>query len=316
MRTNVVALFLAVAALVPTCFALEGYKEEIGIVYSTVDGKELKLNAFLPEGIDKPAPVMVDIHGGWWSAGAPATTVQRVAGWPSFTKHKIALFAISYRLGKEGGFPENIRDCRNAIRFIRKNAKRFNIDPERIGCMGGSAGSHLSMMCAQVPEDFEDGGPTPGLEGVSAKVCNAFSFVGPVDFVAQWNEAPSDEIKGEDGKVTYRPADGKIPHDARPRHRILHKGITPETDEGKARYMKMSPMGHVRKDVAPILICDGETDPVVPLLHGKRLYDALQKVGNDSEYWLTKGGHTYPSGPGFETVLDKFLVRTLKLDAK
>src|SRR5688572_28689823 len=79
MRTNALVLFLA-AAFVSSCFALEGYKEEIGIVYCTVDGKELKLNAFLPEGIDKPAPVMVDIHGGWWSAGAPATTVQRVAG--------------------------------------------------------------------------------------------------------------------------------------------------------------------------------------------------------------------------------------------
>jgi dipeptidyl aminopeptidase/acylaminoacyl peptidase len=93
----------------------------------------------------------------------------------------------------------------------------------------------------------------------------------------------------------------------------LHKGVTPETEEGKARYLKMSPMGHVRKDVAPILICDGETDPVVPHLHGKRLYDALKAVGNDSEYWATQGGHTYPYGDGFEAVLDAFLVRTLKL---
>jgi acetyl esterase/lipase len=67
----------------------------------------------------------------------------------------IAVFSIEYRLGKQGGFPENIRDCRNAVRFVRKNAKRFNIDPERIGCYGTSAGGHLTMM---VPEDSKTAG--------------------------------------------------------------------------------------------------------------------------------------------------------------
>jgi len=79
----------------------------------------------------------------------------------------IALFSIAYRLGAQGGFPQNIRDCRNAIRFIRKNATRFNIDPERIGVMGGSAGGHLSLMLAMVPEDFDDGVGNRGQAGMA-----------------------------------------------------------------------------------------------------------------------------------------------------
>ncbi|MEI9960395.1 MAG: alpha/beta hydrolase [Limisphaerales bacterium] len=95
----------------------------------------------------------------------------------------LAIFSIQYRLGESGGFPQNIRDCRNAIRFIRQNAKRFNIDPNRIDVTGGSAGGHLSLMVAMVPENFDDGGATSGLEGISAKVSGSFSYIPPTDFV-------------------------------------------------------------------------------------------------------------------------------------
>lgn len=312
-RASKLTLLCLFALRLALCGAAElpAYKTEMNIVFATVNGKELKLCAFMPENAAKPTPCMVDIHGGWWSAGDMSMDIRRVWGWETFMGRNIAVVSIQYRLGKEGGFPENIRDCRNAIRFIRKNAKRFNIDPERIGCMGGSAGSHLSMMVAMVPEDFDDGGPMEDLKGVSAKVCNAFAFVGPTDFVLQWNSAPSDELP--DGK--FRPADGKIPDDARPRHRILFKGITPDTEEHKELYRKMSPIGHLRKDIAPVLVCDGEKDPIVPGTPGKLLVEKLKAVGADATYWMTpNGSHAYPSGPGFKDVLDAFLTRTLKLE--
>jgi acetyl esterase/lipase len=291
-----------------------GYDTQKDITYCTVDGKELKLNAFLPKGIDKPAPVMVDIHGGWWESGAKSPSIIQMWGGQRLAQvaisKGIAFFSIDYRLGKEGGFPEEIRDCRNAIRFIRKNAQRFNIDPERIGCFGGSAGSHLSAMCAVVPEDFDDGGPAEELKGVSAKVSNAFSFVGPWDFVKQWDDAPNDV--NPDG--TFRRANPAMKDDARPRHRRNFKGIIPDTEEHKELYRKMSPIGHVRKDVAPLLICDGELDPVVPGLHGKIIHAKFQAAGADTTYWMSpQAGHAFPSGAGFDEVLSNFLDRTLKL---
>jgi len=305
----VVAFVLAGAA--SAAGDVPGYKSELNIPFCTVNGKELKMNAFLPVKADKPSPVMVDIHGGWWTVGEPTDNIQHF--FPTFTGKGIAIFAISYRLGKEGGFPENIRDCRNAIRFIRKNAARFNIDPERIGCMGGSAGSHLSMMCAMVPEDFNDGGPTQELKGISAKVCNAYSFVGPTDFVRQWDEAPEDRLP--DG--TFRPADDNIHHDARPRHRILHHGIIPDTEEHRALYRKMSPIGHVRKDIAPLLIVDGERDDIVPHAHGKYLHQKLKEAGADSTYFLMEmQGHVFPRGAKLTAVLDPWLNRTLKIEEK
>ena len=293
------------------------YRNELDIPYCKVDGKTETLNAFLPVRATKPVPAMVDIHGGWWCAGDAATQPQGVGGWQVFMRHGLAIFSIRYRLGAGGGFPENIRDCRNAIRFIRKNAARFNIDPHRIDVCGGSAGGHLSLMVAMVPENFDDGGPTPGLEGVSAKVSGSFSYIPPADFLRFWNRGPNDAITNAAGKVTFRPPDDKIPNDSRPYFRILFHGITPDTPAHEALYTQMCPIGHVRKDIPPVLICDGQKDPIVPGLEGKELYKKLVAAGAPATYWMTPdGGHDFPGGTGFWNVLNNFVVRTLRPDDK
>jgi len=309
-------IFLCVTSC-PVLFASEipAYRSETNIVYGVVAGKNLTLNAFLPEGRTAPTPAIVDIHGGWWSGGGKASRVDNVGGWQWFKRHDLAVFSINYRLAREGGFPENIRDCRNAIRFIRKNAARFNIDPDRIDVTGGSAGGHLSLMVAMVPEDFADGGPLPGLEYVSARVSGSFSFIPPTDFVRFWNQGPDDTVTNNDGKISFRGPDDKIPYDSRPRLRLLFHGITPDTETNRAFYASMSPMGHVRKNLPPLLICDGEKDPIVPGLHGKALGEKLQSAGADATYWMTpNGGHGFPGGVGFDQVLEHFLVHSLTLD--
>ena len=289
------------------------YAPELNIVYAKVAGRELKLNAFLPDGSTNPAPAIVEIHGGWWSGGGAATVAEHVGGWQIFMRHGLAIFSIEYRLGETGGFPQNIRDCRNAIRFIRQNAKHFNIDPDRIDVTGGSAGGHLSLMVAIVPEDYDDGGPTPELAGVSARVSGSFSYIPPTDFVRFWNEGPDDAITNLDGTIVFRRADGKIPNDVRPHFRTLFHGVVPDTAEHKNIYTNTCPMGWVHKDVPSLLICDGEKDPVVPGLEGKELYEKLQAVGANATYWMSRdGGHAFPGGPGFDNVLNDFIVRTLQ----
>jgi len=295
--------------------ASPGYKSELNIAYCTVDGKELKLNAFLPANATNPVPAIVDIHGGWFYGGNAASTTDGVGGHQLFVRHGLAVFSIQYRLGMAGGFPENIRDCRNAIRFIRQNAKQFNIDPDCIDVTGDSAGSHLSLMVAMVPEDFDDGDPAPGLEGISAKVSGCFAYIPSADFVQSWDQGPEDIITNADGKISFRSPDNRIPNDVRPHFRVLFHGVIPDTEEHRALYTTMCPIGQVRKDVPPLLICDGEKDHNVPGLEDKELYEKLQVVGADATYWMTpNGGHAFPGGSGFWRILDDFLVRTLKLD--
>jgi len=311
---NLAASFDVGAEEADTC-PFPAYRPELNVVYADVGDSKLKLNAFLPVNAAAPVPAIVEIHGGWWFGGEAASTVEGVGGWQMFMRRDLAVFSIQYRLGGSGGFPQNIRDCRNAVRFIRQNARRFNIDPNRIMVTGGSAGGHLSLMVAMVPEDFPDGGPTPGLEGVSAKVCGSFSFIPPTDFVRFWHQGPDDVITNKNGQISMRGPDDKIPDDSRPRLRVLFHGITPDTDEHRLLYTRMCPIGQVRRDLPPLLICDGEKDPIVPGLHGKALYEKLKVSGAGATYWMTPGGgHAFPGGAGFDRVLDDFLVRTLQLD--
>jgi acetyl esterase/lipase len=293
------------------------YRSELDVVYARMGDRELKLNAFLPDNAKAPVPAIVEIHGGWWYGGDSASTIKGVGGWQFFMHRGLAVFSIQYRLGEAGGFPQNIRDCRNAVRFIRQNARRFNIDPNRIMVTGGSAGGHLSLMVAMVPEEFPDGGPTPGLEGISAKVCGSFSFIPPTDFVRFWNQGPDDVITNAEGKISFREPDDKIPNDSRPRLRVLFHGITPDSAEQKAFYTSMCPVGQVRQNLPPLLICDGEKDPIVPGLHGKELCEKLKAAGADETYWMTSnGGHAFPGGVGFDKILDDFLVHALQLDSR
>ena len=297
-------LYLALTRAAPN------YRAETGIPYCLVDGRQLTLNAFLPVNTNRPTPALVEIHGGWWMGGQVATVPPR-----QMVSQGVAFFSIEYRLGQAGGFPQSIGDCRNAIRFLRKNAARFNIDPDRMDVMGGSAGGHLSLMVAMVPEDFDDGGPTPELAGISAKVSGCFSYIPATDFLRFWEQGPADVVTNASGAVSFRNPAPNIPNDSRPHLRLLFHGVTPDTAAHRELYQRMCPLGQIRKDVPPLLICDGENDPVIPGLQGKSLYEKLQTAGADVTYWMTKlGGHTYPSGPGFQDMVGAFLVRTLKPD--
>ncbi|MDR2463379.1 MAG: alpha/beta hydrolase [Verrucomicrobiales bacterium] len=289
--------------------ALEGYRAELNIPFSTVDGKTLTMNAFLPEQAERPAPAMVYFYGGWWFGGGAAGKIEDVPGWDNFTKRGAAVFSNQYRLGREGGFPQNIRDCRNAIRYIRQHAKEFNIDPERIACTGISAGGYLTYMVTLAPEDFDDGGATKGLEGVSARVCGGFGYVGPTDFVDAWERSPDDTVSA-DGEKKHRPPDNNIYNDYRPRLRILFHGMTPETEAGRMLYARMSPVNLARKGTPPLLIGDGEKDLIVPFQPGRVLHEKLRAADADAVYWMTPGGgHGYPGGRGFQEVLNDFLNR-------
>ncbi len=307
-------LMVIVASSMAHADTFPGYRTELNLPYCSVNGQTLTLNAFMPVDNAKPVSAMVDIHGGWWFAGVAASEPKGVGGWQLFVRHHLAIFSINYRLGSDGGFPQNICDCRNAIRFIRKNAARFNIDPARIDVCGGSAGGHLSLMVAMAPENFPDGGPAAGLEGISAKVSGSFSYIPPTDFVRFWDQGPNDIVTNQSGKILFRGADDKIPNDARPRFRVLFHGVIPDTAARRNLYTEMCPIGQVRKNIPPLLICDGEKDQIVPGLEGRELYDRLRAAGADVTYWMTPGGgHAFPGGPGFDEVLDEYLVRTLKL---
>ncbi len=121
-----------------------------GVVYAEHDGTKLVGDLYLPKGRAK-APVLVAIHGGGWQVGSRAF----YRYWGLFlARNGYAVFAIDYRLGKEGAYPAAVYDAKAAIQFVRAKAAAFDIDADRIGLMGDSAGGHLAAIIALAGDQF------------------------------------------------------------------------------------------------------------------------------------------------------------------
>lgn len=123
------------------------------IVYKKVEGDELYLTLLKPTANRfKKMPVMIFIHGGGWRNGSRQAVFARTTGESvqQILDAGIAVATIDYRLVKEGGpnIYDCMVDCKDAARYLVKEADRYNIDTARIGVWGSSAGGHLALMTA------------------------------------------------------------------------------------------------------------------------------------------------------------------------
>jgi acetyl esterase/lipase len=234
-----------------------------------------RLDLYLPEKAKGLLPLVVWIHGGAWSGGDKGGLFVM----PMMPKG-CAVASINYRLSKQAVFPAQIEDCKAAIRWLRANAAKYGIDPNRIGVWGSSAGGHLVALLGTTAgvKDFEGSG---GNLDQSSRVQCVVDWCGPSDLTTM-------------GKEGDRPGSPVA---------LLIGGPAPENEE-KAR--KASPLTYVSKDSAPFLIMHGDKDNTVPLRQSEVLADALRKADVEVALHVIKGtGH---GGPGFQTPESRKLV--------
>ena len=137
----------------PTTITIEVTKD---IEYGRAGDIPLLLDIYIPETpIATPIPAIICIHGGGWRDGDKGRYVKYVK---SLATHGFFVASINYRLSGVAPFPAAVEDSKCAVRWLRANAEKYNVDPERIGVWGNSAGGHLAMMVGLVDE-------TAGLEG-------------------------------------------------------------------------------------------------------------------------------------------------------
>ena len=105
-----------------------------------------KFNVYLPDEGDGPFPTVVFIHGGAFSGGD--RTDPQLRPFLELVKYGLALVSVDHRLSGEVVFPEGLRDCAKALRFIRDNGHRWQLDTGRIGLLGNSAGGNFVLMLA------------------------------------------------------------------------------------------------------------------------------------------------------------------------
>jgi acetyl esterase/lipase len=231
-----------------------------------------------------PLPAIVFIHGGAWLGGNKAMASRELL--PLLRDGQYVGVAVNYRLSAEAVWPAQLQDCRAAIRFLRANAATYNLDPDRIGVIGSSAGGHLVAMLGVT-------GETQHGTGVSCVV----DLFGPADLT---------EMRNQKSALDHASATS-------PEGRLLGGAIADKLELAKAA----SPVTYAAKTAPPFLIIHGDADPVVPPQQSKALAEILKAAGADVTYFtVTGGGHGGWQNPAIDRRIEAFFAKhLLKQDA-
>src|SRR5207253_5788055 len=110
--------------------------------YANPDGQHLQVNLARPKEASGRSPAVLCIHGGGFRAG-------KREGWDArcqqLAEHGYVAATVTYRLAPKYQFPAAVHDVKAAVRWLRANADKYKIDPQRIGVVGDSAGGHLAQ---------------------------------------------------------------------------------------------------------------------------------------------------------------------------
>lgn len=238
------------------------------IVYARVGDRELLLDLYLPETSPGPLPVISWIHGGAFRVGSkdnPPAARMADRGY--------AVASIGYRLSQEAIFPAQIHDCKAAVRWLRANADQYNLDPNRVGAWGSSAGGYLVALLGTTGNvDSLEG--QEGNQEYSSQVQAVCNFFGPSDFL-RMDDFP--------GTMCHNASDS-------PESQLIGGPI----QENQEKVAKGNPITYVSQDAPPFLIVHGEQDMLVPYNQSESLYRALREAGVDVTLHPVEGaGHGF-----------------------
>ena len=142
-----------------------------------------KLDLYFPSGdFRSNRPAVVFIHGGGFTGGDKAE-YRSASVSADLCRAGYVVVSCNYVLGpksKEGVWPQNIADCRNAVRWVRAHAKELGVNPDKIAVAGGSAGGYLALMVG-LSDDKTGPGGDPAAKH-SAKVSAVIDMYGVVNF--------------------------------------------------------------------------------------------------------------------------------------
>ncbi len=242
--------------------------------YAKIDGQSLKLDLYLPKEMNNPPPLLVWIHGGGWISGTKKHVKRPVL---KLVLEGYAIASIDYLLTNISSHPDQIHDCKGAIRWLRANAKTYGYDATRIGAGGGSAGGHLVLLLGLSHGNKTLEGTIGGNLDQSSTIQAMVDFYGPSDLTALWDQKQ---------KLRERFENHPNPHP------LLQSA---------------SPLTHLSNDDPPLLIFHGDQDPVVPVEQSKDLHKQYQQAHLQSTLHIFKGaGH---GGKVFQSAIPSRMVK-------
>ena len=258
-RRLAVALVLV---LVPVA-ALQAADTKIvpDVVYGHKDGMALTFDVFKPERAANGAGVLFMVSGGWRSAWAPPE--QAMERFRPLLDRGFTVFAVRHGSSPKYVIPEIVEDVRRSVRYIRLNAAKFGVDPDRLGVFGGSAGGHLSLVLGTASDSGQADAKDEVLR-VSDRVAAVVAYFPPTDLRTRVLEPPA--------KNDRFPA------------------LNFERDKAP----DFSPIVHVTPDDPPTLLIHGDQDTLVPLNDSETMFAELQRKGVPTDLIVIKGaGHGF-----------------------
>lgn len=243
------------------------------VVYGHKAGMALTFDVVRPE---KPngAAVLFMVSGGWVSAWAPPETLIRPKSrdanpWEQFVDRGYSMFLVRHGSSPQFKVPDAVSDVRRAVRYIRLNAKNWEIDPNRIGVIGGSAGGHLTLMLATTADEG-DPKSKDAVERTSNRIRAGVAWFPPTHlekFLKLKQQFPALEFDVK-----------KIPD--------------------------VSPLEHVTADDAPVYLAHGDKDELVPIGESKAIIEKLKAASVDHDLLIVpNAGHAFV-GEDMKKVMD------------
>jgi acetyl esterase/lipase len=249
---------------------------------------------------DKPTPVVIQIHGGGWIRGDRPSSSGSMG--PFFVAG-MSVVAVQYRNAIDAPAPAAIQDVLCALAWVKKNAAKYNFDPNRVVTWGGSAGGHLALMAGYAPASMDPPGCTdqPKVVAVidmygASDVAESLTFSGSRDFTHQWigldlplprDPAPvATATPATPGSASTEPANP----DGMPRPRPQPPRWADPTEAMLARAREVSPLTYIHPGLPPTFIINGDQDHTYNPTQSYKLKAALDAAHIPNEEDIVVGG--------------------------
>ena len=262
-RVLIAATLLAVFAVPQSGAALE-YDVRQDVIYGHKAGMALTFDVVTPRDNANGIGLLCMMSRGWESAWTPTDEMMRQSAiskgrFASVVEEGFTLFLVWHGSAPQFKVPDAVSDVRRAVRYIRHNADQFNVDPDRLGVFGASAGGHLALVLGTTADEGDANADDP-VERESSRVAAVVAYFPPVDL----------------------------------RSYVGLNDTVPALNFDAALAESVSPVLHATKDDAPALMVHGDLDESVPISQSEDMLKALTDANVDCDLLVIKGaGHAF-----------------------
>lgn len=276
--------------------------KETDIAYGSISDTQ-KLDIYYPnEASSEPYPVVIAIHGGAFMMGNK--TGGDVSSMLQAVNYGYAVVSVDYRLSKEAIFPAAISDIKAAIRFIKANASKYNLDPEKIAVWGDSAGGNLAALAGTSGDDDSLNGDNKENLEYSSAVQAVVDWFGPINFLLMDEQFEAAGVTPKMGQTSTANS---------PESQYIGGNISQNVEQTE----KANPENYITKDDPYFFIQHGSADQNVPTQQSIDLAAKLKESLGEDKVTLeilegaSHGGTQFDSDENVKKVI-AFLDSVLK----